>query len=218
MSFIPWYYVYSPLQSYSAKAKNREHAKNTRIRKKHYIEALKESLKLLFDERDKIDKDRRSSLSRLAEQANVRKQVLQTMFFYRASAETSLKRWGSILDDNFQLVLPITPYRSFPPAEVIFVTSTIVFFLHNTTASSTLPDLHSSSWKQSILYRIAMSTPPTTPPFCFLLNLPTRSLYQKHFLIINILPPFRLWLVSVEWMEWRLWLWIRPPSQWWCRA
>jgi hypothetical protein len=105
--------------SHSAKAKNREHAKNTRIRKKHYIEALKESLKLLFDERDKIDKDRRSSLSRLAEQANVRKQVLQTMFFYRASAETSLKRWGSILDDNFQLVLPITPYRSFPPAEVI---------------------------------------------------------------------------------------------------
>ena len=40
------------------------------------------------------------------------------MFYYRASAETSLKRWGSILDDNFQLVLPITPYRSFPPAEV----------------------------------------------------------------------------------------------------
>ena len=54
--------------SYSAKAKNREHAKNTRIRKKHYIEALKESLKLLFDEREKIDKDRRNSLSRLAEQ------------------------------------------------------------------------------------------------------------------------------------------------------
>ena len=52
----------------SAKAKNREHAKNTRIRKKHYIEALKESLKLLFDEREKIDKDRRNSLSRLAEQ------------------------------------------------------------------------------------------------------------------------------------------------------
>ena len=51
-------------------------------------------------------------------QAKVRKQVLQTMFFYRASAETSIKRWGSILDDNFQLVLPITPYRSFPPAEV----------------------------------------------------------------------------------------------------
>ena len=45
------------------------------------------------------------------------------MFFYRASAETSLKRWGSILDENFQLVLPITPYRSFPPAEVRVILS-----------------------------------------------------------------------------------------------
>ena len=41
---------------------------DTRIRKKHYIEALKESLKLLSEERDKIDRDRRNSLSRLAEQ------------------------------------------------------------------------------------------------------------------------------------------------------
>jgi hypothetical protein len=40
------------------------------------------------------------------------------MFFYRASAETSVRRWESILDDSFQLVLPITPYRSFPPSEV----------------------------------------------------------------------------------------------------
>jgi hypothetical protein len=53
---------------YSAKAKNREHAKNTRIRKKHYIEALKESLKLLLEKRDKTDKDQRITLSRLAEQ------------------------------------------------------------------------------------------------------------------------------------------------------
>jgi hypothetical protein len=132
----------SLLPSHSAKAKNREHAKNTRIRKKHYIEALKESLKLLFDERDKIDKDRRSSLSRLAEQANVRKQVLQTMFFYRASAETSLKRWGSILDDNFQLVLPITPYRSFPPAEVSTITQPPVSFHTIIPACGTRPHLY----------------------------------------------------------------------------
>lgn len=55
----------------SAKAKNREHAKNTRIRKKHYIEALKESLKLLLEKRDKTDKDQRITLSRLAEQVYV---------------------------------------------------------------------------------------------------------------------------------------------------
>ena len=60
--------LYCAYLIHSAKAKNREHAKNTRIRKKHYIEALKESLKLLSEERDKIDRDRRNSLSRLAEQ------------------------------------------------------------------------------------------------------------------------------------------------------
>lgn len=48
----------------------------------------------------------------------VRKQVLQTMLFYRSSAETSSQRWRTILDDYFHMVLPITPYRSFPPSEV----------------------------------------------------------------------------------------------------
>jgi hypothetical protein len=51
-----------------AKAKNREHAKNTRLRKKKYIEALKESIKLLAEERERVDIERRVALSRLAEQ------------------------------------------------------------------------------------------------------------------------------------------------------
>ena len=38
------------------------------MRKKNFIESLKESVKLLSDERDKVDRDRRISLSRLAEQ------------------------------------------------------------------------------------------------------------------------------------------------------
>lgn len=54
-----------------AKAKNREHAKNTRIRKKNYIEALKETVKKHADEREKVDRGRRICLSRLAEQVRV---------------------------------------------------------------------------------------------------------------------------------------------------
>lgn len=73
----------------SAKAKNREHAKNTRIRKKHYIEALKESLKLLFDEREKIDKDRRNSLSRLAEQVTWRCTIQTTLKPQLSDVESS---------------------------------------------------------------------------------------------------------------------------------
>eukprot|EP00401_Gymnodinium_catenatum_P073160 CAMPEP_0117610484 /NCGR_PEP_ID=MMETSP0784-20121206/81896_1 /TAXON_ID=39447 /ORGANISM="" /LENGTH=587 /DNA_ID=CAMNT_0005413887 /DNA_START=285 /DNA_END=2048 /DNA_ORIENTATION=+ len=41
------------------------------------------------------------------------------MFYFRATAEASRKSWENVLEENFTLNLPITPYRSFPPAEVI---------------------------------------------------------------------------------------------------
>ena len=50
------------------KSKNREHAKKTRIRKKNYIESLKETVKMYSNERERIDRDSRITLSRLAEQ------------------------------------------------------------------------------------------------------------------------------------------------------
>lgn len=101
------------------RAKNREHAKNTRIRKKNYIETLKEHVRLLAEERERIDRDRRVALSRVAEQTTVRKSVLQTFFHYRASAEMSRSKWATILDESVCLTLPLTPYRSFPPSEVV---------------------------------------------------------------------------------------------------
>lgn len=66
---ISWLFCFTQLLfPCSAKAKNREHAKNTRTRKKHYIETLKETLKQLSTERDAIDSDRRIALSRMADQ------------------------------------------------------------------------------------------------------------------------------------------------------
>lgn len=55
----------------SAKAKNREHAKNTRQRKKNYIESLKDSVRLLAEERDLVDRERKNQLSRLAEKVSI---------------------------------------------------------------------------------------------------------------------------------------------------
>jgi hypothetical protein len=101
------------------RAKNREHAKNTRIRKKNYIETLKDHVRQLAEEREKLDRDRRVALTRIAEQTIVRKQVLQTFFRYRATAEMSRAKWATILDESVCIVLPVTPYRSFPPSEVI---------------------------------------------------------------------------------------------------
>mmetsp|Transcript_11433 Transcript_11433/g.15740 ORF Transcript_11433/g.15740 Transcript_11433/m.15740 type:complete len:896 (+) Transcript_11433:59-2746(+) len=103
----------------NAREKNREHAKNTRMRKKNYIESLKESIKMLTDERDKNDQERKNTLSKLADQTLLRKKVLQTMFYFRSTAETDPVKWASILEESFVLIMPITPYRSFPPSEVI---------------------------------------------------------------------------------------------------
>lgn len=101
-----------------AKAKNREHAKNTRMRKKNYIESLKDNIKQLAEEREKYDRERKISLSRLAEQTVLRKKVLQTLFSFRSTGEINDSKWETILEESFELVMPITPYRSFPPSEV----------------------------------------------------------------------------------------------------
>jgi len=102
-----------------AKEKNREHAKNTRIRKKLYIEALKESVRLLTEEREKVERDRRVAIARLSEQTTVRRQVLQTLLYFRSSAEMDPQRWRTVVEENVVFTLPIAPYRSFPPAEVV---------------------------------------------------------------------------------------------------
>ena len=52
-----------------AKEKNREHAKNTRMRKKSYIESLKDDVKQLSDLREKTDDMRKLQLQ-------VRKRVI----------------------------------------------------------------------------------------------------------------------------------------------
>lgn len=55
----------------NAREKNREHAKNTRMRKKNYIESLKENIKQLTDEREQSDLKRKASLSKLADQVKI---------------------------------------------------------------------------------------------------------------------------------------------------
>lgn len=101
------------------RSKNREHAKKTRIRKKNYIESLRETVKRYSEDNERLDRNNRITLSRLVEQTRVRKQVLQTMFYFRAIAETSVSKWSTILDENFVFIMPITPYRSFPPSQVM---------------------------------------------------------------------------------------------------
>ena len=48
----------------------------------------------------------------------LRKIAIQKMFNCRAAAEMDREKWAEILEEDFTMVLPITPYRSFPPSQV----------------------------------------------------------------------------------------------------
>lgn len=112
----------------TAKEKNREHAKNTRIRKKNYLEALKDSIRVLTEERERVERDRKVSLSRLLEHATVRKKVLADIMNFRVTGILDRDVWTALVDENIEIVLPITPYRSFPPSEVTFCSFCVIHF------------------------------------------------------------------------------------------
>lgn len=86
-------FPYSP-HSLSSRDRNREHARNTRLRKKAYIEKLRETLHSLSDEKEKADRNIKVSVARVVEQQAVRKNVLQCFFLYRARGE--LDRYGFV--------------------------------------------------------------------------------------------------------------------------
>ena len=83
-----------------------------------YVENLRRTVEELSNERLSIDEERRRLTKLNAESQARRRQVVQSMFYFRATGETSREAWGKILADDFVFVQPITPYRSFKPAEV----------------------------------------------------------------------------------------------------
>jgi PAS domain S-box-containing protein len=99
--------------------RNREHARNTRLRKKAYLEKLKTTVDELCHERDSLVSERASSANLLVEMHNTRTEVLMSFFALRTSNEKRRKLWSSVLDEScFVGVVPVTPYRSFPASEV----------------------------------------------------------------------------------------------------
>jgi len=91
--------------------RNREHARNTRLRKKAYVEELKKTLTEIVAQRDALELEKISDKQRDGELRNVRFSVIQEFLRLRSTNEQDAKRWSSILDDNFVLHLPVTAYR-----------------------------------------------------------------------------------------------------------
>lgn len=91
--------------------RNREHARNTRLRKKAYVEELKRTLTELVAQRDAAELEKRHSSQRELEQREVRFRVMEEFLKLRGRNEASFARWAAILEESFDLTLPVTDYR-----------------------------------------------------------------------------------------------------------
>ena len=98
--------------------RNREHARNTRLRKKAYVEELKKTLTELVHQRDAAEVERKRLAQRELEQREVRFRVLEEFLKLRGGAKAATiingateSKWCAILEDQFQLTLPVTSYR-----------------------------------------------------------------------------------------------------------
>lgn len=98
--------------------RNREHARSTRLRKKAYVQKLKELVEGLHAERTEEVRQRRVAIQHLAEMQNVRRGVVRTFLRFHSSFETDFRKWETILEESFWLKQPVTPYRSFRRTEI----------------------------------------------------------------------------------------------------
>jgi hypothetical protein len=98
--------------------RNREHARSTRERKKAYVQKLRELVEKLHAERNEEARKRRVAVQHLAEIHRVRCDVVHTFLSYHSKCEQDERRWFTILEDDFWLKQPVTPYRSFHRTEI----------------------------------------------------------------------------------------------------
>jgi len=98
--------------------RNREHARSTRLRKKAYVNSLKEQVEKLHEDRAEDEKSRRVSIQQLADVQNVRRAVIRSFLQFHSNFEIDPRKWNTILEDDFCLKQPVTPYRFFRSTEI----------------------------------------------------------------------------------------------------
>jgi hypothetical protein len=91
--------------------RNREHARNTRIRKKYYVEELKRTLTELVAQRDRADLIKKQSAQREVEQREVRFRVIEEFLKLRARNDTNYASWEAILHATFSLTMPFDAFN-----------------------------------------------------------------------------------------------------------
>lgn len=114
--------------------RNREHARNTRLRKKAYVEELKRTLTELVSQRDAADIERWHEAQRNREQREVRFRVVEEFLKLRGRNEPNTARWVAILEEGFAFALPRTTYRHMVDAD-----KSTTSCIENDQASSSCP-------------------------------------------------------------------------------
>lgn len=97
--------------------RNREHARNTRLRKKAYVEELKRTLTELVAQRDASEAEKRQSAQRELEQREVRFRVTEEFLKLKGRNEPNAARWSAILEDGFSLTLPFMEFYKMAEGE-----------------------------------------------------------------------------------------------------
>jgi hypothetical protein len=97
--------------------RNREHARNTRLRKKAYVEELKRTLTELVTQRDAAELEKRQAAQRELEQREVRFRVIEELLKLMGRNETNFARWSAILEDGFSLTLPSVDFHKMAKSE-----------------------------------------------------------------------------------------------------
>lgn len=97
--------------------RNREHAKTTRVRKKAYVQKLTDLVEGLHAERAEELRQRRVAIQHLSETQNVRRTVLRSFLEFNSRYEKDKRKWSTILEDEFWLKQPVTPYRCYRRGE-----------------------------------------------------------------------------------------------------
>ena len=98
--------------------RNREHARSTRLRKKAYVQKLKELVEGLHAERTEEVRKRRVAVQHLAEVQGVRRAVARSFLRFHSSYESDPRKWMTLIEDDFWFKQPVTPYRSIRRAEI----------------------------------------------------------------------------------------------------
>eukprot|EP00980_Cylindrotheca_fusiformis_P024179 scaffold11589_cov117-Cylindrotheca_fusiformis.AAC.13 len=101
-----------------SRERNREHARSTRLRKKAYVQQLKEMADGLRVVQTEEIRRRRTAVQKKMSDQKARRTLIQTALEYHASAESDPLKWAAIVEESFWFKQPVTPFRSFRRSEV----------------------------------------------------------------------------------------------------